>query len=71
MAFLVFFRILIVVTVFIVIFNRMHIKNNVVIKTLSVTVASPDSDYMPELISVSAGKNLRTLRAIKEITIPR
>lgn len=57
--------------VFIVIFNRLHIKNNVVIKSLSVTVASPDSSYMPEVIWVSAGKNFRTLRKIKEVTIPR
>ncbi|XP_061181596.1 zinc finger ZZ-type and EF-hand domain-containing protein 1-like [Saccostrea echinata] len=49
---------------------RLHIKNNVVIKNLSVTVASSDSSYMPELISVSAGKNFRTLRSIKEVTIP-
>lgn len=57
--------------VFVVIFNRLHIKNNVVIKSLSVTVASPDSSYMPEVIWVSAGKNFRTLRKIKEVTIPR
>uniref|UniRef100_K1PFX0 Zinc finger ZZ-type and EF-hand domain-containing protein 1 n=1 Tax=Magallana gigas TaxID=29159 RepID=K1PFX0_MAGGI len=50
---------------------RLHIKNNVVIKSLSVTVASPDSSYMPEVIWVSAGKNFRTLRKIKEVTIPR
>ncbi|XP_011420402.3 zinc finger ZZ-type and EF-hand domain-containing protein 1 isoform X2 [Magallana gigas] len=49
---------------------RLHIKNNVVIKSLSVTVASPDSSYMPEVIWVSAGKNFRTLRKIKEVTIP-
>ncbi|XP_078317573.1 zinc finger ZZ-type and EF-hand domain-containing protein 1-like isoform X2 [Crassostrea virginica] len=49
---------------------RLHIKTNVVIKNLSVTVASSDSSYMPELISVSAGKNFRTLRSIKEVNIP-
>ncbi|KAK3090627.1 hypothetical protein FSP39_013259 [Pinctada imbricata] len=52
-------------------FIRLHIKNNVVIKNLSIAVASSDSSYMPELITVSAGKNFRSLRTIKEVRISR
>ncbi|CAG2239333.1 Insulin-like growth factor 2 mRNA-binding protein 1,Insulin-like growth factor 2 mRNA-binding protein 2 [Mytilus edulis] len=50
---------------------RLHTKTNVVIKTLSVAVASSDSSYMPELIHIVAGKNFRSLRQLKEIRIPR
>ena len=46
-------------------------KSNVVIKTLSVTVQSSDSSYMPELVSVTAGRNTRSLREIKEVRIAR
>ena len=46
-------------------------KTNVVVKTLSVAVASSDSSYMPELIHVTAGKNFRSLRQLKEVRIPR
>ncbi|VDI77113.1 Hypothetical predicted protein [Mytilus galloprovincialis] len=49
---------------------RLHTKTNVVIKTLSVAVASSDSSYMPELIHIVAGKNFRSLRQLKEIRIP-
>ena len=46
-------------------------RSNVVIKNLSISVASSDSSYMPEQISVTAGRNTRNLREIKDVRIPR
>jgi peptidase E len=46
-------------------------KNNVVIKQLSVSVSSSDQSYMPELIIVSGGRSFRALRELKEIRIAR
>ncbi|KAL5009613.1 hypothetical protein ScPMuIL_011918 [Solemya velum] len=48
---------------------RLHMRSNVVVKQLSVLVASSDSSYMPELVTVSAGKNINSLRELKEIRI--
>lgn len=49
---------------------RLHIKHNVVIKSLSISVASSDSSYMPEVVSITGGKSYRGLRPIKEVRIP-
>ncbi|XP_076459760.1 zinc finger ZZ-type and EF-hand domain-containing protein 1-like isoform X2 [Babylonia areolata] len=49
---------------------RLHIRNNVVIKQLSISVASCDQSYMPELISVTGGRTPRNLRELKEVHVP-
>ncbi|KAK7112606.1 zinc finger ZZ-type and EF-hand domain-containing protein 1-like isoform X2 [Littorina saxatilis] len=49
---------------------RLHIRNNVVIKQLSISVASCDQSYMPELVTVSAGRTPRNLRELKEVRVP-
>ena len=46
-------------------------RSHVVIKNLSVNVAASDSSYMPEHVTVSAGRSIRSLREIKEVRIPR
>ena len=46
-------------------------KNNVVLKQLSIGVSTTDQSYMPELIIISVGKNSDRLREIKEIRVPR
>ncbi|XP_071105472.1 zinc finger ZZ-type and EF-hand domain-containing protein 1-like isoform X1 [Haliotis cracherodii] len=48
---------------------RLRMRNNVVIKQLSVSVASSDQSYMPELVMVSAGRSPRALRELKEVRI--
>lgn len=49
---------------------RLHIRNNVVIKQLSMSVASSDQSYMPELVVVVGGRTPRNLRELKEVRIP-
>ncbi|XP_050394804.1 zinc finger ZZ-type and EF-hand domain-containing protein 1 [Patella vulgata] len=49
---------------------RLRMKSNAVLKLLSINVASSDQSYMPELVTVSTGRNPRSLREIKEIRIP-
>ena len=49
---------------------RLHIRNNVVIKQLSISVASSDQSYMPELVVVLGGRTPRNLRELKEVRIP-
>lgn len=46
-------------------------RNNVVIKQLSVVVAASDQSYMPQLISVAVGKNAHSLHEIKDVRFPR
>ncbi|KAL8625230.1 hypothetical protein ACOMHN_029988 [Nucella lapillus] len=48
---------------------RLHIRNNVVIKQLSIAVASCDQSYMPELVTVSGGRTPRNLRELKEVHV--
>ncbi|GAB1605002.1 zinc finger ZZ-type and EF-hand domain-containing protein 1 [Argonauta hians] len=49
---------------------RLRIKNNVVLKHLSINVSSLDQSYMPRLVSISAGKSTCLLKEIKELRIP-
>ncbi|XP_077868975.1 zinc finger ZZ-type and EF-hand domain-containing protein 1-like [Saccoglossus kowalevskii] len=49
---------------------RLRMKSNVVLKQLSVNVASSDQSYMPQLMSVSVGKAPSALQEIKEVRIP-
>eukprot|EP00106_Octopus_bimaculoides_P005363 XP_014772805.1 PREDICTED: zinc finger ZZ-type and EF-hand domain-containing protein 1-like [Octopus bimaculoides] len=49
---------------------RLRIKNNVVIKQLSMNVSSLDQSYMPQLVSISVGKTTSLLKEIKELRIP-
>ena len=46
-------------------------RNNVVIKQLSVYVAASDQSYMPQLIVVAVGKNAHSLHEIKEVRVHR
>ncbi|KAH9489895.1 Zinc finger ZZ-type and EF-hand domain-containing protein 1 [Bulinus truncatus] len=48
---------------------RLHIKNNIILKYLSIGVVSTDQSYMPELVTVSVGQSPSRLREIKEIKI--
>ena len=50
---------------------RLKIKNNVMVKQLSINVNMSDQSYMPQLVTVSVGKNSGCLREVKEIRIPR
>ena len=45
-------------------------KPNVVLRQLSLTVASADQSYMPQIVTVSVGKNASNLRIVKETRIP-
>ena len=45
-------------------------RHNVVIKQLSVVVAASDQSYMPQQIAVAVGKNVHSLREIKDVRIP-
>ncbi|KAL3875978.1 hypothetical protein ACJMK2_033871 [Sinanodonta woodiana] len=49
---------------------RLNMRSNVVIKTLAIAVASSDSSYMPEQVTVSAGRTIRNMHEIKEVRIP-
>ena len=51
--------------------KRLRMKNNVVVKQLSVGVAASDQSYMPNLISISVGKSAFNLREIAEVRISR
>ncbi|XP_059146557.1 zinc finger ZZ-type and EF-hand domain-containing protein 1-like isoform X2 [Physella acuta] len=48
---------------------RLHIKNNIMLKHLSIGVVSTDQSYMPELVTISVGQSPNKLREIKEIKI--
>ncbi|XP_041364980.1 zinc finger ZZ-type and EF-hand domain-containing protein 1-like [Gigantopelta aegis] len=48
---------------------RLRMRNNVVLKQLSISVALSDQSYMPELVTVTAGRSPRTLRELKEVRI--
>lgn len=50
--------------------SRLHFRNHVVIKNLSINVASSDSSYMPEHVTVTAGRGVHSLREIKDVRIP-
>lgn len=45
-------------------------KPDVVLRRLTVAVASNDHSYMPQLVSVAVGKNRRSLQEIRDIRIP-
>lgn len=49
---------------------RLHFRHHVVIKNLSINVASSDSSYMPEHVTVTAGRGVHSLREIKDVRIP-
>ncbi|CAH1794732.1 unnamed protein product [Owenia fusiformis] len=50
---------------------KLHIRNNVVIKQLSIGVSASDQSYMPQLVTVSVGKTTHgQLREVKEVRIP-
>ncbi|BFZ03746.1 hypothetical protein BsWGS_06784 [Bradybaena similaris] len=48
---------------------RLHVKNNIMLKHLSIGVVSTDQSYMPELVTVSVGQSPSKLREIKELKI--
>lgn len=45
-------------------------KPDVVLRRLAIAVASNDHSYMPQLVSVSVGRNRRSMQEIREIRIP-
>lgn len=45
-------------------------KPDVVLRRLSIAVASNDHSYMPQLVSVAVGKNRHSLQEIREVRIP-
>lgn len=49
---------------------RLRMKPDVVLKRLAIAVASSDHSYMPQLVSVAAGKNRSSLQDIRDIRIP-
>ncbi|XP_066513503.1 zinc finger ZZ-type and EF-hand domain-containing protein 1 [Hoplias malabaricus] len=49
---------------------RLKMKPDVVLRRLAIAVASNDHSYMPQLVSVSVGKNRRSLQEIRDIHIP-
>lgn len=49
---------------------RLKMKPDVVLRRLAIAVASNDHSYMPQLVSVSVGKNRRSLQEIRDIRIP-
>ncbi|RUS90802.1 hypothetical protein EGW08_001421, partial [Elysia chlorotica] len=50
---------------------RLRIKNNIIIKHLSIGVHSSDESYMPELVTISVGPSSIRLREIKEIKVEK
>ncbi|KAI4877405.1 hypothetical protein NFI96_011706 [Prochilodus magdalenae] len=48
----------------------LKMKPDVVLRRLAIAVASNDHSYMPQLVSVSVGKNRRSLQEIKDVRIP-
>ncbi|XP_076130954.1 zinc finger ZZ-type and EF-hand domain-containing protein 1 isoform X1 [Alosa pseudoharengus] len=49
---------------------RLKMKPDVVLRRLSIAVASNDHSYMPQLVSVAVGKNRHSLQEIREVRIP-
>lgn len=49
---------------------RLNMKPNVILKSLSINVASNDQSYMPKEVVVSVGKG-DALREFREVRIPR
>ncbi|KAL2094997.1 hypothetical protein ACEWY4_009716 [Coilia grayii] len=49
---------------------RLKMKPDVVLRRLSIAVASSDHSYMPQLVSVAVGKNRHSLQEIREVRIP-
>lgn len=49
---------------------RLKMKPDVVLRRLAIAVASNDHSYMPQLVSVSVGRNRRSLQEIRDIRIP-
>ena len=47
------------------------IRSKVILKQLSIGVASDDTSYMPQLITLSVGNSPTLLRHIKEVRIAR
>lgn len=45
-------------------------KPGIVLRRLAIAVASNDHSYMPQLVSVAAGKKHCSLQEIREIRIP-
>lgn len=50
--------------------HRLKMKPDVVLRRLAIAVASNDHSYMPQLVSVSVGRNRRSLQEIRDIRIP-
>ena len=46
-------------------------KTGVILKQLSVDVSSSDQSYMPQVLTIAAGKNSHHMKEIKEIRISR
>lgn len=53
-----------------ILFPRLKMKPDVVLRRLAIAVASNDHSYMPQLVSVAVGKNRRSLQEIRDIRIP-
>ncbi|XP_036975972.1 zinc finger ZZ-type and EF-hand domain-containing protein 1 isoform X2 [Acanthopagrus latus] len=49
---------------------RLKMKPDVVLRRLAIAVASNDHSYMPQFVSVAAGRNRRSLQEIRDIRIP-
>lgn len=49
---------------------RLRMKSNVIIKRLSIGVASTDQSYMPMLVAILVGRDVNDLHEIKETKIP-
>uniref|UniRef100_A0A3P8VT83 Zinc finger ZZ-type and EF-hand domain containing 1 n=1 Tax=Cynoglossus semilaevis TaxID=244447 RepID=A0A3P8VT83_CYNSE len=49
---------------------RLKMKPGIVLRRLAIAVASNDHSYMPQLVSVAAGKKHCSLQEIREIRIP-
>ena len=46
-------------------------RSNVVVKELSINVASADQSYMPQRVVVSGGRDEMNLRELNDVRIPR
>nr|XP_014350788.1 PREDICTED: zinc finger ZZ-type and EF-hand domain-containing protein 1 [Latimeria chalumnae] len=49
---------------------RLRMKSNILLSFLSIAVAADDQSYMPQQVTVSAGRNPNKLQEIREIHIP-
>ena len=46
-------------------------RSNVVVKELSINVASADQSYMPQRVVVSGGRDEMNMRELNDVRIPR